>query len=559
MIEDRIKDLKRKQEQQWTKTISFTRLLQELAENFYPERADFTATRFLGAEFGANLTTSYPQMARRSLGDIFSTMLRPVATDWFSIRTKRQEQEDDAAKRWLLNAKNAMRNAMYARAAQFDRATKAADQDFACFGQSVISCELNRNRDDLLFRTWHLKDCRWTENYDGSVGTVIRKGKSAACELDKMFNGNISNDVRKLLDKTPYQDVDYVRVVIPAEDYDFPGKAKKPKNKTWVSIYYEDVTGHILEEIEVLTPIYVVPRWSLPGHSQYAYSPAAICALPDARLIQAMTLTLLEAGEKSVNPPLKTPGDVIRTDYQLFAGGITAYESEYDEKTGKILEPLYQIDKGGFGFAGELRTDTRAMITQAFFLDKVSMPPMKSGNPLTATETTERIQEYIRNAMPIFAPIEAEYNGALCELIFDTMQNAFAFGSPAKMPPSLSKAQIEFEFVSPLHDAINQKKGATFQQMNQLVAETVQADPSSRFVPDAIFALRDTLEGIGVPANWIRDPQQAAQMAQDEQKQQQAQQTLQMMTEGGKAAGAIAQGGQGIQQLMQPHLQQTAQ
>jgi hypothetical protein len=50
--------------------------------------------------------------------------------------------------------------------------------------------------------------------------------------------------------------------------------------------------------------IYVIPRWQTVSGSQYAYSPATVAALPDARLIQAMTLTFFEAGEKATNPPM---------------------------------------------------------------------------------------------------------------------------------------------------------------------------------------------------------------------------------------------------------------
>jgi hypothetical protein len=49
----------------------------------------------------------------------------------------------------------------------------------------------------------------------------------------------------------------------------------------------------------------------LPGLA-YAYSPATVVALPDARLLQQMTLTLLEAGQKAVDPPLKATSEAIR-------------------------------------------------------------------------------------------------------------------------------------------------------------------------------------------------------------------------------------------------------
>jgi hypothetical protein len=51
-------------------------LWQEIAENFYPERADFTINRSLGTDFGAGMMTSYPFICRRDLGDQVGQMLR---------------------------------------------------------------------------------------------------------------------------------------------------------------------------------------------------------------------------------------------------------------------------------------------------------------------------------------------------------------------------------------------------------------------------------------------------------------------------------------------------
>jgi hypothetical protein len=55
----------------------------------------------------------------------------------------------------------------------------------------------------------------------------------------------------------------------------------------------------LIHAMPVWTGFYRIPRWQTVSGSQYSYSPATVAALPDARLIQAMTFTLLEAGEKA--------------------------------------------------------------------------------------------------------------------------------------------------------------------------------------------------------------------------------------------------------------------
>ena len=43
---------------------SLLSLWQNIADNFYPERAEFTLSRTLGEEFADHLSTSYPVLAR---------------------------------------------------------------------------------------------------------------------------------------------------------------------------------------------------------------------------------------------------------------------------------------------------------------------------------------------------------------------------------------------------------------------------------------------------------------------------------------------------------------
>jgi hypothetical protein len=85
-----------------------------------------------------------------------------------------------------------------------------------------------------------------------------------------------------------------------------------------------------MEEVSQWNREYSIERWQTVSGSQYAYSPATIVALPDARLLQAMTYTLLHAGEKIVDPPLIATEDVVRSDVALYAGGITWIDRDYE-------------------------------------------------------------------------------------------------------------------------------------------------------------------------------------------------------------------------------------
>ena len=505
-------------------------LWQAIADHFYPERADFTIVRNLGKEFGNNLMTSYPLMARRDLGNALGSMLRPTSKEWKHIRTQDWDKVDRDGRAWLEKATNVMTRAMYNRRTMFTRATKEADHDFSAFGQAVIQITLNKTANGLLYRCWHLRDVCWRENDEGKIDTVFRKWKPPACDLKNLFGDKIHQKVQEAIQKDrPYEEFEVWHIVVPAEGYSM--STGKGLTTPCVSIYYDVSNEHIMEEVGVKDMQYVIPRWSTVSGSQYAYSPATVCALPDARLIQSMTRTLMEAGEKAVTPPMLATQEAIRSDISLFAGGITWVDADYDERLGEVLRPLTQ-NISGIPLGLEMLKDTREMISQAFFLNKLTLP--QPGNDMTAYEVGQRVQEYIRQAMPLFEPVEAEYNGPLCEMTFDIMMRAGAFGSPFDVPASIRGQTIEFFFESPLHDAVEREKGQRFLEAQSMIAQAVNLDPTTPYLLNAMDALRDVFNGIGIPSVWTRSEEDVqARIA----KQAQAQQTQQLIQNMQGAAG----------------------
>ncbi|MGI9571678.1 MAG: portal protein, partial [Desulfobulbia bacterium] len=236
--------------------LTYMMLLQEIAENFYPERADFTIRRTHGNEFAADLMTSYPILTRRDLGDQIGQMLRPSSTEWFRMSPNGGEKADNVGRRWLEEMSRRQRQAMYARSAHFNRATKEGDHDFAAFGGCVISCRLNKNADNLLFRNYHIRDVVWEENDEGEIGLVARKWKPTVRELVQIFGGRTHEKVRKENEKKPFTKIDCYHFVVEADYYD-----KSAGGLPYWSIYYDAENQHIMEEIAVGDNEYRVPRW----------------------------------------------------------------------------------------------------------------------------------------------------------------------------------------------------------------------------------------------------------------------------------------------------------
>lgn len=522
------KELRELGDSLFSKKAPLNSLHQNIADNFYPERANFTTQRSIGQDFAANLMTSYPVLCRRQLGNNFGSMLRPTAKTWFHTGIRHSQIRDNETRQYLQAFEETQRRAMYDPTSKFTRATKEGDHDFAAFGQCSISTELNKHANGLLYRCWHLRDMAWQENEEGDIGPRFRKWKTTAQILVRTFGKDkFHRDIQRDAEKKPFEEHEVMHIVVEADMYD--DKTQRP----WWSIWYDGAHDELIQADPIWTGFYRIPRWQTVSGSQYSYSPATVAALPDARLIQAMTFTLLEAGEKATSPPMIATIDAVKSDLALYANGVTWVDPEYDEKTGEALRPIAQ-DFRGFNFGVQMNADARAMIMAAFYLDKLQMPVR--GPEMTAYEVAQRVQQYIRDALPIFEPMEMEYNAGLCEDSFELLWRNGAFGSPLDWPRTLRGADIAFTFESPLHDAIEEQKGQVFIQGAQLIAGALPLDPSAALVSDAKVALRGALNAIGYPAGWMRNEADVEEIMRQQAEQARAQQALAALQQGAAAA-----------------------
>lgn len=531
----RITTLRSRAERLLEKRGSLLTLWQTLAEQFYPQRADFTTIRNLGDELTNHLATSYPMMVRRDLGNAFSAMLRPAGRKWFSLTTTDPFIERDVdARRWLDDAEDIQRRAMYDVASQFVRATKQGDHDFATFGNCVLSVEPNAELNGLSYRCWHLRDCAWAEGDDGRVDFFVRRWSPDARSLIRKFPKTVSQATRSTAEKDGERVVECLCIIVRTSEHETGGN-KALERFPWTSIVIEKATGTVLEEIGQRTRRYFVPRWETVSGTQYAYSPATVAALPDGRLLQSMVATLLEAGERAVDPPMVATREVVRSDLQIFAGGVTWVDSEYDERLGAALRPL-QERYDGIPLGIEMAQDARTMLAEAFFLNKLSLPPPADGEQMTAYEAGQRVTEYIRGALPLFEPMENDYNGELCEMTFDVIMGLNGFGPPDAIPEALRGADVKFKFQTPLQAAMDLAKVGQFQQAQALLANALQIDPAAADEFNTGAAFRDALSGAQVPAAWMRSTREK-QALRDRREQVEREQAL---AAGGKVASEIA-------------------
>lgn len=499
----------------FTKKGSLDSFWQEIAENHYPERADFTSQRSLGSDVTSQLYSSEPVLFRREFGNFLGAILRPKGRQWFKIQPSLATlRELTKVQTWLKPRTQNLRSVLYSRRSGYSRAQAAADHDYSTFGNCVGSCEETQDKTGLRFRTWHLRDCAWRQNLDGVVDTMFRKFKPTARDLCAKANQgwSINTKVKEICDKNPDTEINCMHIEMPILNYDY--SIKKPQFD-WVSLYYDVDNKHLLSFKQIPEFDYFVDRWFLIDGSPYGVSPCVVCSMPDARSLQLMTWSILEAGEKAVEPPLIAQHEAIIGGINIAAAAVTYVDKNYDERTGEVIRAL---DLGGSPQFGEvLREGITKNLSAAWFLNKLFMPQTYDK---TAYEANRLHEEYLRTIEPIIEPAEAERNGNHLEIALAKSMRLGLLGPMDDMPEELKGNDIDFDYDNPMEDARKQENTFAFKAAMEVNQVVQPYKPSVIGNFDFNAAYRDAIQGVA-PPNWLLDEDEAQAAIANAEKEQQ--------------------------------------
>jgi hypothetical protein len=525
-------------------------LWQELADNFFPEHADFHSDPTWGDEYASHLSDDSPLILRRDLANSFAAMLRPRGQKWFKASLVDDNLMDaPGVADWLDDVSDTMMRAIYDPKAGFNRATKEADHFFATFGNAVLLVEENVNAARLRFRHFHLKDCAWLEDADGEVDTFYRRMKMTARQMKQKFGEKaLHPDVRKACAEDGEKEFTVQHCMMPAEDCEYLDGAPKLKKKfKWWSFYTDIENKHDLRNGGSHEFRYCVPRWQTLTGSPYAISPATMDALPAARQIQAMALTTIEALQKMVDPPIRATEESIRGDINMFAGGVTWVDRDHDIR--QLGPPLEVFDVARNAVLGVQALEAAKLgLSNAMFVSKLNIPQT---NAKTAYEVQQLVEEYIRAAIPLFEPLETSYNAPILNAVFDIMLRIPSTGFLESMPEALQGRDIDWSFDNPLQQAQERVKFQTFIGMSQTAQAAMQFDPGVVNDIDWRTATRDAIRGSGAPADWLRDREEADNLVKEQAKAAQAASEMQQIAMAGGAAQAAGDGVASVAQAVQ--------
>lgn len=515
MAESRIEELCRISQKTFETFRNWHRLNQDIAENFYPLRADFTRSLPM-EEFAGNLMESSPLNARETLGNAIDAMLRQG--DWFRIGTGDETVDTRPGNMVSLSqAARMLRATVYHRHSGIAGAFKETDMDWVSFGAFDMSVEPSRDMSHLVYKPHHLRDCAWMLDEDGLVDTHYRNMRMSARDIMRRvergrWKGTPSAAIQRAAQYEPGREFPIRHVLMPTDDmYGSDPADRRRIRHPWVSLYIDMEGRTMLSEGGAPVFNYVVGRNRTVSGHPYAFSPMALNSISDARMIQDMSLVLLEQGQKAVDPPTIGAGEVFVRDINMFAGGHT--EVDLDDR--RLQDVFTTVQTGNIVIGLEMKQDTRELMAEAWLLNKLTLPSVREMREL---EVQVRTDEFRRAALPFFQPIESRYHEPLLGTSFD-MAIALDMIPADVFTRELGDREVNFVFNSPLNEAEGTEVVRQYYEAVNVVATGSQIDETVKNIFDARRATEDALAR-GTRPEWLIPEDQREQA--DEQASAQA-------------------------------------
>ena len=485
---------------------------QELADYMLPRKSDIVRKRSRGEK---RTELIYDGTALQSV-DLLSAslhgMLTSGATPWFHLDMKDENLgRDDDVREWLQASSNSMMRAF--NQSNFETEIHEMYVDLVVFGTGCMFVEMDKGT--LRFSTRHISEFFIQENQYGLVDTVFRKYKSPVRQAIQRFGiDNVSEYMRKTFEKTPDEEVELLHVVLPRIERN-PDKQDN-LNMAYASVYMDMETKTIISIGGFEEFPYIVPRFLKATGETMGRSPAMI-ALPDVKMLNLMSKTIIQASQKQIDPPLMVPDDGFILPVRTQPGGLNFYRAG----TRDTIQPLNTGANIPIGLSME--EQRRAAIRSAFYVDQL----LSGATPnMTATEVVQRQEERMRVIGPVLGRLMNEMLRPLIDRVFALMLRNNMLSIP---PENLQGRDIDIEYVSPL--ARVQKSSSLNSTMKALeillplaqslpVGDHLDPDGLVRHVTDSLGVPKSTLRS-SAEIEEIREQRAAAQQEQMERQQEQ--------------------------------------
>ncbi len=473
---------------------------EDLARLMLPRRMGFITQMTEGERRTEEIYDGTPMRAARGLANAVGQLLRPEGEKFFFIRAEDDRLNNlDEVQDWLKRSEDKLLNSIYNPKARFRQAAGEADMDLVVFGTAVNFVGLSRKARRLKFLTIDLKDVDIALDEEGNPDTVFQFRRFTLRQAEQRFTkAKLSEDLRRRLDNQSDTDLDtkydFLRVVEPRKN----GKADAAlaRNMLFTNDWLEIASAHEISEGGFRDFPFVIPRWDTSSGEVYGRSPGMI-ALPDSETANAMSETILVAGQKAADPPFFAPNDSSFDAINSFSGGI----SYYDVDTAVQLRgnPFFSMKNDyNLPITRDMQLDVRQQIEAAFFKNVFNLPIR--GPEMTATEVITRKEEFIREMGATFGRLESDYLAPQVETAFSLLLRAGEFDP---IPEILLDLNVRFEYTSPIKRIREQAEAAATRLWVQELMELQPIKPEIMDLANLDEVARHAARALDLPVGVV--------------------------------------------------------
>jgi hypothetical protein len=471
---------------------------QELADYMLPRKADIVRKRSRGEKRMELIFDGTALQAVDLLASSLHGMLTSGATPWFHLTMKDDELgRNEDVQAWLEDSSQRMMRAITM--SNFETEIHEMYVDLVVFGTGCMFAEMDDK--SLRFSTRHISEFFVAEDQYGIVDTVFRKYKLPARQAVQRFGiENVGKYIQRVYEKKPDEEVTLLHAVMPRKERD-PTK-RNNKNMPFASMYICMETKMVLLESGFQEFPYVVPRFLKATGEVMGRSPAMV-ALPDVKMLNLMSKTIIQAAQKQIDPPLLVPDDGFLLPVRTQPGGLNFFRSG----TRDTITPLNTGANIPIGL--NMEEQRRQAIRSAFFVDQL----LTGGAPnMTATEVVQRQEERMRVIGPVLGRLMNEMLRPLIDRTFALMLRANMLSEP---PEVLQGRDVDIEYVSPLARAQKSSSLNSTMKALEILLPLAQALPVADHI-NADGLVNHIMDSLGVSKKVVK-PQSEVDAAREEQ------------------------------------------
>lgn len=514
---------------------SFRELYGDLADYHLAHRGRFLVTDVnKGHKRNTKQINNTSRLALRTLSSGMMSGITSPARPWFRLSTGDANLDDEAAvKDWLFSVQNIMYRVFSV--SNTYNSLHTIYQDIGCFGisamgvyedfENVIRCEPYTVGSYFLANNGYNQVDTFYQEYDKTVGQLIKEFGEENCS-DSVVNMWKNGGSERWVTVT--------HVVEPNDNRD--GSSPAARDKKFRSIYFENSAGSGRElkdkylkrsgfdEFPIMTP-----RWDVTGDDVYATDCPGMIALGDTKALQLIERRKYQAVDKVVNPPMQGPTGLRQKLPNGMPGPGDILWLDGDGSTGG-LRSIYEQFRPDLNAIGSIGQEAEQRIKTAFFEDLFLMLSNTDRREITAREVAEKHEEKLLMLGPVLERLHNELLDPLINRTFNILQRN---GVLPLAPESLQNREITVEYVSVLAQAQRMVATGGVERLVGFIGQVATAWPEARHKLNALQAVDDYANAIGVNPAIIRSDDEAQEINAAEQ---QAQQMATMMMAAQQAA-----------------------